>query len=194
MQTLVVGGCPRRFLVARRYITALAGLRCQTAGWRHPQAFQFAAAPRGLTVDFTYNGSANAPTNVGSYTVIGTLDDPNYQGSATNTLLIVLQLTAPTWDGNGQFQFTFDTAFGVNYTVEVSTNLTNWTPALSFQGVNGPLTILDPNASSSGQRFYSCPLAVMSMAVATAAILPRATVSLHRRTHEPPIDLSDICP
>ena len=111
-------------------------------------------APRGLRVDFTYDGSANAPTNVGRYTVIATVDDPNYQGSATNTLLIVLQLTAPTWDGNGQFQFTFDTAFGVNYTVEVSTNLTNWTPALSFQGVNGPLTILDSNASSLGQRFY----------------------------------------
>jgi hypothetical protein len=44
--------------------------------------------PTGLTVNFTYNGSANAPTNAGSYTVIGTINDANYQGSATNTLVI----------------------------------------------------------------------------------------------------------
>jgi hypothetical protein len=44
--------------------------------------------PTGLTVSFTYNGSANVPTNAGSYTVIGTINDVNYQGSATNTLVI----------------------------------------------------------------------------------------------------------
>ena len=44
--------------------------------------------PPGLTVNLTYNGSASAPTNAGSYTVIGTINDPNYAGSATNTLVI----------------------------------------------------------------------------------------------------------
>jgi hypothetical protein len=44
--------------------------------------------PTNLTVSITYNGSANAPTNAGSYTVIGTINDVNYQGSATNTLVI----------------------------------------------------------------------------------------------------------
>src|ERR1039458_8108653 len=44
--------------------------------------------PTGLAVSFTYNGSANAPTNAGSYTVIGTINDANYQGNATNTLVI----------------------------------------------------------------------------------------------------------
>ena len=45
-------------------------------------------APTNLTVKVTYNGSANAPTNAGSYTVIGTVKDPNYQGAATNTLVV----------------------------------------------------------------------------------------------------------
>ena len=45
-------------------------------------------APPGLAVDVTYNAWVNAPTNAGSYTVIGTINDPNYQGSATNTLVI----------------------------------------------------------------------------------------------------------
>ena len=47
-------------------------------------------SPADLTVNFTYNGSPNAPTNAGSYTVIGTINDPNYQGSATNTLVVIL--------------------------------------------------------------------------------------------------------
>jgi len=44
--------------------------------------------PTGLTVNFTYNGTATVPTNAGSYTVIGTINDANYTGSATNTLVI----------------------------------------------------------------------------------------------------------
>jgi hypothetical protein len=46
--------------------------------------------PPGLTVALTYNGSANAPTNVGTYPVIGTVVDPSntYYGSASNNLVI----------------------------------------------------------------------------------------------------------
>ena len=50
-------------------------------------------------MNFTYNGSATAPTNAGSYTVIGTINDANYQGSATNTLVIG-QATAAVTLGN----------------------------------------------------------------------------------------------
>ena len=44
--------------------------------------------PAGLNVAFTYNGSAAAPINPGSYAVVGTVSDPNYQGSASGTLTI----------------------------------------------------------------------------------------------------------
>jgi len=44
--------------------------------------------PPGLTVNVTYNGSTSAPINAGSYTVIGTINNPNYQGGATNTLVV----------------------------------------------------------------------------------------------------------
>ena len=44
--------------------------------------------PTNLAVNVTYDGSVNAPTNVASYTVIGTITDPNYIGSATNTLAV----------------------------------------------------------------------------------------------------------
>ncbi len=45
-------------------------------------------SPASLTVNFTYNGSANAPTAAGTYAVVGTISDANYQGSATGTLTI----------------------------------------------------------------------------------------------------------
>ena len=45
-------------------------------------------SPAGLVVNVTYNGSTNAPTNSGSYQVVATVTNPEYQGGATNTLLI----------------------------------------------------------------------------------------------------------
>ncbi len=45
-------------------------------------------SPAGLTVTFTYNASATAPANAGSYAVLGTISNNNYQGSATATLTI----------------------------------------------------------------------------------------------------------
>src|SRR5262249_18400646 len=47
-----------------------------------------ATSPSGLTVLLTYNGSSTAPTNAGSYAVVGTINDANYQGSANDTLVI----------------------------------------------------------------------------------------------------------
>ena len=44
--------------------------------------------PAGLTVEFTYDGNAWAPTNAGSYAVTGTINDVIYQGSAAGTLTV----------------------------------------------------------------------------------------------------------
>ncbi len=44
--------------------------------------------PAGLTVNLTYDGSAIAPSNAGSYAVTGTVSDANYAGSATGTLMV----------------------------------------------------------------------------------------------------------
>ncbi|WP_298433262.1 putative Ig domain-containing protein, partial [Geobacter sp.] len=53
--------------------------------------------PAGKSVTFTYNGSAAAPTAAGSYTVVGTVTDPNYTGSATGTLVIAKATPVITW-------------------------------------------------------------------------------------------------
>ncbi len=51
-------------------------------------------AQPGPTVNLTYNGAPTAPTNAGSYTVIATINDPNYVGMVTQTLVIVRFRTA----------------------------------------------------------------------------------------------------
>ncbi|MFA7173372.1 MAG: MBG domain-containing protein, partial [Kiritimatiellia bacterium] len=43
----------------------------------------------GMPVDLSYNGSATAPTDVGSYIVVATVDLDNWIGSTTGTLTIV---------------------------------------------------------------------------------------------------------
>ena len=53
-------------------------------------------APSGLTVSFTYNGSETPPTVPGSYTVVATINEPNYLGSATGTLVISKRMATVT--------------------------------------------------------------------------------------------------
>jgi hypothetical protein len=53
-----------------------------------PKSATGVTAPAGLGVVFTYNGSAVVPVNAGSYTVVATVNDPAYGGSATGTLVI----------------------------------------------------------------------------------------------------------
>ncbi|HBA84250.1 MAG TPA: hypothetical protein DCZ95_09180 [Verrucomicrobia bacterium] len=44
--------------------------------------------PAGLTVEFTYDGNAWAPTNAGSYAVTGTVNEANWAGSADGMLAV----------------------------------------------------------------------------------------------------------
>ncbi len=63
--------------------------------------------PGSLTVDFTYNGSVTAPTTIGSYAVVGTVNDINYEGSASGTLVIT-KATVPVTLGS--LSQTYDTS------------------------------------------------------------------------------------
>jgi hypothetical protein len=58
--------------------------------------------PEGLTVELTYDGSLDAPTNAGIYEVIGTIQELNYVGSATNTLTITAAAAEVTLDNLSQ--------------------------------------------------------------------------------------------
>jgi hypothetical protein len=63
--------------------------------------------PEGLTVNVTYDGGATAPTNAGSYAVVGTISDTNYEGTANGTLVVAkaaatvtITGTTPEFDGS----------------------------------------------------------------------------------------------
>jgi cytoskeletal protein CcmA (bactofilin family) len=51
-----------------------------------PRAATATTAPVGLAVILTYNGKSVTPIYPGAYTVVATIDDPNYVGGATGTL------------------------------------------------------------------------------------------------------------
>ena len=66
---------------------ALSGLSQTYTGT--PRAVAVTSTPSGLeTVNVTYNGSAVAPTNAGSYSVVATLVNPSYEARAESTLVI----------------------------------------------------------------------------------------------------------
>jgi hypothetical protein len=115
--------------------------------------------PSGLTVNLTYGGSANAPTNAGSYTVIGTITDANYQGSATNTLVISSasrpQMSLALTRTNLAVSWPYA---NTGYTLQSCTNLTlgNWlnvtSPAVLNVGSNWQVSL--PPATNAGSMFY----------------------------------------
>ena len=117
-------------------------------------------------MDLTYNGSANAPTNVGSYMVVAIINDLNFQGSATNTLVILptptpITVIGATMQPDGSFQFAFSNTSGLNFSVLATTNValsfSNWTMlgiAIETPPGSGQFQFTDPQATNDPQRFY----------------------------------------
>jgi hypothetical protein len=68
--------------------TVTLGNLSQTYSGSPESATATTNAPGISSFTFTYNGSTTAPTAAGSYTVVATLLNANYQGSATGTLVI----------------------------------------------------------------------------------------------------------
>ncbi|MGE3310188.1 MAG: SdrD B-like domain-containing protein [Limisphaerales bacterium] len=54
-----------------------------------PKTPTVGVSPPGLIHNVTFDGSTAAPSAVGEYTVVATVDDPNYAGSARGTLRII---------------------------------------------------------------------------------------------------------
>jgi len=110
MATMFVNGIPgpAGILILRTGATVTLGSLNQPYDGS-PKNATATTSPFGLTVNFTYDGSATAPTAAGSYTVVGTISDTNYVGNGTGTLVITLAalpagvwtsvapMTAPRW-------------------------------------------------------------------------------------------------
>ena len=98
------------------------------------------------------------PANAGDYTVVVTNTYTSITSNPAKLTVFPLNITAPMMFANGQFHFSFDTATGVNYAVEYSTNLTQWFPLVTLGGIGVPFTLIDPNTVGTRQRFYRISL------------------------------------
>jgi len=58
------------------------------------QPVSIATSPPGLFYTVTYDGTSSAPNNAGTYTVVTTVTDPNYEGSTTSTLTVAKASTS----------------------------------------------------------------------------------------------------
>ena len=84
--TLTLTNCTTATIDKAAAGVALGGLARSYDG--NPKAATATTVPPGLTVTFTYDGSATVPSSLGSYAVVATVGDVNYAGSANGTLVI----------------------------------------------------------------------------------------------------------
>ncbi len=92
------GSAKGTFTITKAAATVMLGdLAATYDGLTH--AATATTTPSGLNVTLTYNAKTTVPSAAASYKVIGTVDDPNYGGSATGTLVIA-KATATVVVGN----------------------------------------------------------------------------------------------
>jgi large repetitive protein len=115
--------------------------------------------PSGLSVTVTYNGSTTVPTKAGSYVVVATVVDPNYQGSASDTFVIAkatasvtLGNLSQTYDGNPKPVSVSTSPFGLAVTVTYDGSTSAPTNAGSYAVV---ATVVDPNYQGSANETLS---------------------------------------
>jgi len=98
--------------------------------------------------------------SAGSYRVL--VDNTCQTQISTPASLTVLQprsfSTLALNRADGSFSFTLTADAGHDYSIEASTNLTDWTPIRTLTSFPGTLEVSDPEASSFGYRFYRVTL------------------------------------
>ena len=95
--------------------------------------------PTGVSTSVTYDGSATAPTNVGSYAVVATVDDPNYSGSTAGTL-VISDVTPPVITGTPTditTEATGPSGAAVSYTSPTATDDVDGTDTVSCTPLSG---------------------------------------------------------
>ena len=114
-----------------------------------PHAVSVATNPAGLAVDVTYDGSATPPVDAGSYDVVATIDDLNFAGTASGTLVIAKAVAdvaigglVQAYDGTPRAVFVSTNPPGLGVVVTYDGKLTAPTAPGSYAV---SVTVDDPN-------------------------------------------------
>ncbi len=157
--------------------------------------------PVGKTVTFTYDGSTTVPTRAGSYAVVGTISDSNYQGTANGTLTIAKATLSITWNRPAAITqgtalsaaqlnagtsvpgtFVYSPALGSVPSVGTQTLSVTFTPTDTIDYATATATVsltvnpqtftVTPNAGTGGGISPSAPQNVNSNATTSFTITP----------------------
>ena len=94
-----------------------------------PKTVSVTTTPSGLATATTYNGSSSAPTNAGAYNVSVTVNDTNYQGTASNSLTIAKALATLVIGKTNQ------TYNGLARAVTITTTPSNLVSTVTYNGL-----------------------------------------------------------
>jgi hypothetical protein len=147
-----------------------------------PKSATAMTTPVGLTVGLTYDGSATAPTNAGSYAVVGTISHANYQGSASGTLVIgkatatvTLGNLSATYDGSAKSVTATTTPVGLTVGFTYDGSATAPSNAGSYAVIG---TVSNANYQGSGNGTLVIAKAAQSITFNVLPDVPFSTVPL----------------
>ena len=154
---------------------SISGLTATYSGTAH--AVTVTTSPAALAYSLTYNGSNTAPTNAGSYTVVATITQAGYSGSATATLIIAKATPTITWATPASIT-TADSlsAKQLNATASVAGVFT-YTPAIGTKSMVGKKD-LSVSFVPTDSINYTSVVASNSIVVRTAPPVVTATIVL----------------
>jgi hypothetical protein len=142
VDALYVGSTTNNLVIGQATASVTLGSLSQTYNGTARSATA-TTIPPGLAVTFTYDGSPNAPTNVGTYAVVGTVADINYQGSATNSLVVIPAVYFGTGPGSvtltgGNAEVVMSGVEGLKYSMQRATNVTFTLGVSNFPTATAP--------------------------------------------------------
>jgi len=122
----IIGSASGTLVIAKASAPILLGNLSPAANGT-PKTPTATTTPAGLAVSYTFNGSPTAPTYAGSYAVVATINDTNYQGN-TSTTMLIRQLALP------------------------ATGITNWTSNIpgKVTATTTSSPLLNPNDTTDG--------------------------------------------
>lgn len=106
------------------------------------------------SVDITYSGSSQPPSATGTYTVVGIVSDPIYQGSATGTLIVVMEPDISLGTSSNVVTITWPSITDVYYTLQTGgSDLNSWSnlsPHINLPGSGSIMQVECPATSDHG--------------------------------------------